>query len=84
MKLVKSPKDYYNNYVRAVYDTPLAKSQAAEMACAFHAGVEAVFKFVEEYEADENLILAFRHLNKADALAALGHAKTKETFNSAN
>jgi hypothetical protein len=84
MKLIKTPKQYYANYVRAVYDKPLAKSQYTEMACAFHAGVEAVFKFVEEYEADEDLIFAFRKLNKADALAALGHAKTKETFNSAN
>lgn len=84
MKLVKSPKDYYSNYVRAVYDIPLEKSQHAEMACAFHAGVEAVFKFVEEYDADEDLILAFRHLNKANALATLGYAKDQKIPNNAN
>jgi hypothetical protein len=84
MKLIKSPKQYYNNYVRAVYDSPLAESQNGEMACAFHAGVEAVFKFVEEYDADEDLIRTFREVNKANALAALGHAKNKETPSNVN
>jgi hypothetical protein len=84
MKLIKSPKQYYNNYVRAVYDTPLAESQHAEMACAFHAGVEAVFKFIEEYEADEDLIRTFREVNKANALAALGHAKDQKIPSNVN
>jgi hypothetical protein len=74
---MKSPHDYYINYVKAVYDTPLGKAQRAELGCAFHAGVEAVFKFVEEYEADEDELFNFRRLNKSNALTALGYAKTQ-------
>jgi hypothetical protein len=71
---MKSPEDYRKDYLTSVYDGAIPKQQWIEVGCAFHAGIEAVFKFTREHittdmldEDIQKLIATFRNQNRSDA-----------------
>lgn len=51
----QTPADFLNSYLHRVYDAdPLTKSQRIEVSCAFHAGIETMFKFIDSIPGDES------------------------------
>lgn len=73
---IKSPKDYCDSYFKGTYDGELPKQQVIEIGCAFHAGIEAVCKFMDEFMDDPNVdddqlvqrMIRFRKINKDCAM----------------
>jgi hypothetical protein len=59
----------------SIYDGAIPKQQWIEVGCAFHAGIEAVFKFTQEYittdmpdKEAQKLIATFRERNRSNAM----------------
>lgn len=74
---IPTPKEYCEAYFQRVYDKrSLDKVQAIEVSLAFHAGIEAMCKFMmEDFFAGEDddrvleeRLVRFRNINKARAL----------------
>jgi hypothetical protein len=76
VKLPKHPNTYLKEYLGQVYDSEISKEQSVEVSCAFHAGIEAMCKFVEDYMVDDNVddddlvqrMINFRRRNKDCAM----------------
>lgn len=70
-----TPTSLWNDYKRAVYyDGDLAPIQEREVSSAFYAGIEAVFKFIDNSDPNEHddittaRLVLFRRQNKVAAL----------------
>lgn len=73
---VARPADYFKGYLDKVYPDGTGREQKVDVGCAFFAGIEAAFRFLDDYVALESVeeeealkrISDFRRHNKEVAI----------------